>query len=202
MKLGTVLRLAAASLGARETQAAMARVGRLALAARTVPAEQRRAVIASRLPVDAWPDRRLLITAIAADTGEFVAFDRDSGVPLVDAVAASCAVPGVWPPAVIDGRPYIDGGMRSPANVDLAAGADQVVVVAPIAAAFRRAQGVAAQVAALRRRPGGERGDARRRRRAAIGRNVLDPARRAGAAGAGHTQAASIVAQVAAVWRD
>ena len=140
MRFGTMLRLAAASLGTRDAQEAGVRIGRLALAARTVPAAERRAIIASRLPVDAWPDRRLLITAVAADTGEFVAFDRDSGVSLVDAVAASCAVPGVWPPAVIDGRPYIDGGMRSPANVDLADGADRVVVLAPIAAAFRRSR--------------------------------------------------------------
>jgi NTE family protein len=198
---GTILRLAAASLGSRDQQAARAKIGRLALAARTVTPEQRLAVIAARVPSGEWPtDRRLLVTAVAADTGEFVVFDRDSGVPLIDAVAASCAVPGVWPPASINGRRYIDGGMRSPANVDLASGADRVVVVAPIGGAFRRAQGVAAQVAAL---ASGTTAivvmpDSAARR--AIGRNVLDPARRPAAARAGLAQAASVRDRVAAVW--
>jgi predicted acylesterase/phospholipase RssA len=35
--------------------------------------------------------------------------DRMSGVSLVDAVAASCAVPGIWPPVTIAGRRYMDG---------------------------------------------------------------------------------------------
>jgi NTE family protein len=202
MRIGTMLRLAAASLGTRNTQEAGVRIGRLALAARTVPAAERRAIIASRLPVDTWPDRRLLITAVAADTGEFVTFDRDSGVPLVDAVAASCAVPGVWPPAVIDGRPYLDGGMRSPANVDLAEGAERVVVLAPIGTSFRRSMGVAAQVAALGAGTKATVVMPDAAARAAIGRNVLDPARRAAAARAGLAQAASIVDRIRAVWRD
>ena len=37
---------------------------------------------------------------------------------LVDAVAASCAVPGVWPPVTIGGRRYVDGGVRSSDNAD------------------------------------------------------------------------------------
>jgi len=70
------------------------------------------------------------VTAVDAATGEFRTFDRDSGVPLVQAVAASCAVPGVYPPVTIGGRRYVDGGMRSAANVDLAAGVERVVVLA------------------------------------------------------------------------
>ena len=62
-------------------------------------------------------------------TGELVVFDRESGVELVDAVAASCAVPGVWPPATVAGRRYIDGGARSGTNADLAAGAERVLIV-------------------------------------------------------------------------
>jgi NTE family protein len=58
-------------------------------------------------------------------------FDRASGVSLVDAVAASCAVPGIWPPVTIDGRRYMDGGVRSTDNADLAAGAARIVVVSP-----------------------------------------------------------------------
>lgn len=59
-------------------------------------------MIAGRLPNHDWPQRRLLITAVNAETGAAVVFDRDSGVSLVDAVAASCAVPLVWPPMTIN----------------------------------------------------------------------------------------------------
>ncbi len=198
--LGLMIKLAAAALGTRDAQHARAKIGAMALAARTLPEAERRKIIASRLPTDMWPQRRLVITAVAADDGEFVVFDRDSGMSLVDAVAASCAVPGVWPPVTINGRRYIDGGVRAPANVDLAAGYDRVVVLAPISVAFRRESRVAAQVAAL---PSGTRTavvapDPAASR--AIGRNVLDPARRAPAARAGRTQAAQVLAAVREVW--
>jgi NTE family protein len=68
---------------------------------------------------------------VDAATGETVVFTRDSGVDLVDAVAASCAVPGVWPPVTIGDRRYVDGGVRSSTNADLAAGCDRVLVVLP-----------------------------------------------------------------------
>ena len=80
-------------------------------------------MIAARLPTAAWPARRLLVTAVDAASGEFVVFDAGSGVSLVDAVGASCAVPGVWPPVTVGGRRFVDGGVRSPVNADLAAGA-------------------------------------------------------------------------------
>jgi NTE family protein len=62
-----------------------------------------------------WP-------ALAADahTGELAAFDRDSGADLVDAVTASTALPGLVPTHSINGTRYIDGGVRSPDNADLA----------------------------------------------------------------------------------
>src|SRR5690606_12369882 len=53
--------------------------------------------------------------------------------PLSDLVAASSAVPGLFPPHRVDGRLYIDGGMWSATSVDAAALADQVIVVAPLA---------------------------------------------------------------------
>jgi NTE family protein len=59
-------------------------------------------------------------------------FDRTSGVSLVDAVAASCAVPGVWPPVTIGDARYIDGGIRTFTNLDLAAGYTRVLVIAPM----------------------------------------------------------------------
>ena len=84
--LGLMLKLAAAALGSRDAQHARAKIGAMALAARTIPEQSRRAIIESRLVANDWPQRRLLITAVAADDGEFVVFDRDSGVSLVDAV--------------------------------------------------------------------------------------------------------------------
>lgn len=75
----------------------MRRVGAFALAADTVPEADRREVLEARLVSREWPERRLVVTAVDALTGELTAFDRHSGAGLLDAVAASCAVPGVWP---------------------------------------------------------------------------------------------------------
>ncbi|MET8067939.1 patatin-like phospholipase family protein, partial [Micromonospora sp. NPDC005313] len=177
------------------------RLGALALSARTPSEQSRRAVIAARLPSGRWPARRLLVTAVDAVSGEFVVFDADSGVPLVDAVGASCAVPGVWPPVTIGPRRYVDGGVRSPVNADLAAGCGQVVVLAPTRAAVGPMPRLSAQVAALR--SAGARVavvSPDRAARAAIGRNVLDPARRAASARAGFAQASAVAGEVAAVW--
>jgi NTE family protein len=107
-------------------------VCRYALDATTVSESERRAVIESRLPSHEWPARTLRIVAVDAETGEPRVFDKDSGVSLVDAVTASCAVPGVWPPATIDGHRYVDGGVRSAENADYAAGATQLLVIAPL----------------------------------------------------------------------
>jgi NTE family protein len=88
-----------------------------------------RATVAPRLPRPQWPERRVLITAIDAATGDPVEFDRDSGVELVDAVAASCSS-GL--PYRIGDHLYLDGGYRSNAeNADLAAGYDRVLVLSP-----------------------------------------------------------------------
>ena len=100
----------------------LARVGRVARAAHAPGSVDREGVIRSRLPVHDWPARDLRITAVDTESGEFTVFTRDSGVDLVSAVAASCAVPTVWPPVEIAGRTYMDGGMRSTANVDVAKG--------------------------------------------------------------------------------
>ncbi len=183
-----------------DPQRARARLGHAALRAKTIPEVERRAVIASRLPKNDWPQQRLLITSVNAATGAAVVFDRDSGVSLVDAVAASCAVPLVWPPVTINGHRYIDGGVRSVANVDLVKGCDRVVVLAPTTAALRRADRPDAQVAGL---GAGIRSiivSPNAASRAAIGPNVLDPARRALAAQAGRAQAADVADRVREVW--
>jgi NTE family protein len=179
------------------------RIGSLALAAEQAGAtpteEERLHIIGSRLVGAEWPDRRLVVTAVDAHTGEFHAFDRDSGVPLVQAVAASCAVPGVYPPVTIDGRRYVDGGMRSPANADLADGYDRVVVLAPLPRGAGPMASVDAQVTGMVARVAVVSPDAQSK--AAIGKNVLDPAARAGSAHAGRAQAVGVAAEVAEAWR-
>ena len=179
------------------------RVGALALAAEQAgltPTEQERLdVIGSRLADLEWPDRDLRVTAVDARTGEFRVLERTSGVPLLQAVAASCAVPGVYPPVTIDGRRYVDGGMRSAANADLAEGYDRLVVLAPVPRGVGPLSSVDAQVTGMVARVAVVSPDGASRR--AIGRNVLDPAARAGSARAGRAQAAGVVAEVTEVWQ-
>ena len=107
------------------------KIGAVALSTETVPEPVRREVIAQRLPSHEWPQRVLRISAIDTATGELVMFDRTSGVGLVDAVAASCAVPGVWPPVTIGDRRYMDGGVGSAVNLVLADDCDVVVALLP-----------------------------------------------------------------------
>jgi len=180
--LAVIARLMVTSLWTRHPRRARARLGRAALAARTEPESEWRARFERGLSSRAWPERRLLVTTVDAESGEALVLEADSGVPLLDAVAASCAVPLVFPPVTINGRRCIDGGVRSLANADLAAGCDRVVVLAPVTVALRRAGRISWQLASLGPsvRSVAVSPDAWARR--AIGRNVLDPARRADAA--------------------
>lgn len=93
---------------------------------------ERKRVLAAELPQSAWPEKRLAITAVDADSGNRVVFGADSGVTLVDALTASSALPGVYELVTIDGRRYADGGVHSLFNVDLAARHDTVVVLCPL----------------------------------------------------------------------
>ncbi len=128
--MNEVMRVFAAGSGAPDVQTARAHVGAAALAVKTMPEEERLAIIASRLPVQEWPHKqRLVITSVDAQTGEWVMFDRDADVPLALAVSASCAVPGVYPPTTIGGHRYIDGGVRSGTNADIAKGYQRVLVL-------------------------------------------------------------------------
>lgn len=113
-----------------ETRAA---IGKFALEAETVPEESFIAGF-GHLNGAGWPDR-YACTAVDAATGEFVVWDGAKGVELARAVASSCAVPGIFPPITIDGRRYIDGGMRSGTSADLAVGHDRVLVVSVLSAA-------------------------------------------------------------------
>jgi NTE family protein len=85
----------------------------VALSAHTGDEEALVAQYAQLLPIDKWPDRNLLITAVDVNSGRFVLFGRYSGVSLVRAIAASCAVPCVYPAISVAGGRFIDGGVRS-----------------------------------------------------------------------------------------
>ncbi|GHB56278.1 hypothetical protein GCM10010331_50280 [Streptomyces xanthochromogenes] len=200
---GKIFRFARAVLSSRTPEEYGTKMGRMALAADTPSEADRRAVIAGRLLTHEWPERALKLTAVAADTGEFRVFDRNAGVSLVDAVAASCAVPLVWPPVTIEGRKWIDGGLHSTCNAHLATGCDRVVILAPTPAGGGPLDSPAAQAAALT--AAGARvalitPDAAAKR--TFGRNSLDPARRAPAARAGRAQAAAHAAAVKALWSE
>jgi NTE family protein len=179
------------------------RLGRAAVRASrrpgAVPVQERLEVFSSRLSLTGWPERDLRITTVDADSGEFVVLDRHAGVDLVHAVASSCAVPLVWPPVPVDGHRYVDGGVRSATNADVARGADRVVVLAPLPQSFSRRHRIDAQLArtgaAAWAAVAPDAGAV-----AAIGRNVLDPANRAAAAEAGYAQAATVLDRIRAAW--
>lgn len=117
---------------APDPRTARQQIGALALAAPTGSAQARRAEIAELVGSTTWPaNTDLVVTAVDAHSGEFVTFTRDSGVELIDAVGASCAVPGVWPPVRIGDRTFVDGAVRSSVNVSLASGPGPVLVLAP-----------------------------------------------------------------------
>jgi NTE family protein len=176
------------SLDPRE---ARARVGALAMSTPFDNPEEEVEWFTSRMPHADWPRRRLVITGVDAVTGEAVNWVRDSGVPLVRAVAASCAVPCVYPPVVIDGRRYVDGGLRSGTNADLAAGAREIVVIAPMADSGPLGA-PAGELAALRERSEVAFIKPDAGARTAIGPNVLDPDRREAALEAGIAQGAAL----------
>jgi NTE family protein len=84
-----------------------------------------------------WVDGHTWIVAVDYHSGRRVIFGRE-GAPsatLPDAVVASCSIPGWYEPAVIDGRRYVDGGVRSPTSLGVMAQADvdEVYVLAPMA---------------------------------------------------------------------
>jgi NTE family protein len=167
-------------------------------------AEQRRSIVAARLPQTEWPDKRMLIAAVNAHNGDLAVFDRDSGVDLVDAIMASTALPGTVPTHDINGIHYINGGVRSADNADLAAGCKNVVVLTPFSE--RSGPLPEGQFEGLRREPEwgndlGSQVEALRKAgsrvevitpddasRTAMGTNQMDPATRIPSAEAGFAQ--------------
>ena len=109
-------------------------IAALALNAEMIDASQHRADVIERLgeASNEWPTRVLSVTAVDTATCELCVFNRQSGVGLIEAVAASCAVPGVSPPMRINGRLYMDGGLwRNGENVHLACGERLVLIISP-----------------------------------------------------------------------
>jgi NTE family protein len=173
------------------------KIGVVALSTQTVTEAVRRNVIAQRLPSHEWPDRVLRISAIDTATGELVAFDRRSGVGLVDAVAASCAVPGVWPPVTIGERRYMDGGVGSSVNLNLANDCVVAMVLVPSGRSTPSpfGGGAADEVEALGGSVFGVFADDESL--VAFGRNPLDPACRKPSALAGREQGRRMAAAIA-----
>ena len=165
-----------------------------------------RATVAARLPSQRWPQQSILITAIDAHTGEPVVFDRDSGVDLADAVAASTSNGFGGPPYRIGDRWYIDGGYRRNENADLAAGYERVLVLSPFGGRSRHplewGMHLATQVDELR--AGGSKvetifpdGDSL----TAFGTNMMDLSTRPPAARAGYAQGRSLAGHLSEFWR-
>jgi NTE family protein len=210
--------IGAAATSAAGLQRAMGAFGLESDATLGPGAAQRRATVAARLPRHQWPDRPMIVTAIDAHTGELAALDRDSGAGLVDAVTASCALPGLAPTVSINGTRYIDGGVRSTDNADLASGFANVVVLSPLGGRSQAPPGrdadPAGQFEGLRRPPEwgtdlasqveGLRKQGSRVEvitpdadsRAAMGTNQMDPATRIPAARAGFAQGKQEAARV------
>jgi len=102
------------------------RYGQLAL---TLAGSNQRVQRTTQLPIEDWPERCIQLIALNAETGVRRAFDRASGIDLVDAVMATTASFGAAP-VWFEGQPYIDGGYYSSDNADLAAECGRVLVLA------------------------------------------------------------------------
>ncbi len=181
--------------------------GELSLEATTAPEESffRRF---EHLSTEGWPPH-FVCTAIDTADGTFTVWDEASGVDPAHAVASSCAVPGVFPPITINGRRYMDGGMRSITNADLAAGHDRVVIVTlfeptpemddPRTVRMRKVHD--AEIEAIASKGGRSlviAPDAEVQ--AVIGLNLMDPSRAGAAADAGFEQGRRLAERVADFW--
>ena len=195
-------RIIAASTDAADMRRRMGAAA-LDLAADYDGSERWRATVAARLPRQEWPDHELLITAVDARTGEPAVFDCDSGVSLVDAVAASCSSASAYR---IGDNSYIDGGYRRNENADLAAGYGRVLVLSPFGGRTRMplewGMQLAAQVEELR--AGGSRvevigpdSDAEHM----FGPNAMDLSLRPAAAQAGYNQGKALAGRLAEFWQ-
>ena len=197
--------LGKAFAGATGQQDARARVGALALQTSAGSADLRRAMIGGHLgggELHDWPPGGLAVTAVDTADGALRTFTAESGVPLLDAVCASCAVPTVWSPVPIEGHQYMDGGMRSPTNADLATGYAKVLVLALVEGIPGSPMGptLTEEVATLREAADVHVVLATEEVLRAFGTNPLSPTTRRPAALAGRAQADTVWQGVADFW--
>ena len=155
-------------------------------------------------------DGRLRVVAVDRASGKRVVFGSPDApeARVGDAVVASCAVPSLMQPVTIGGRTYVDGGVWSPTNLDVAPvrPGDRVLCLVPTARigsgrsparALRLAwrSTTALEVGALRRRgadvrivgPDDESA-------AAMGDRLMDPRLRERTVSAGRRQGARLAA--------
>src|SRR5918911_801956 len=94
------------------------------------PREPLRDLLEASLPVRTFAGLRVPFQCVAASI-ERAAEHWFTDGDLVDAVLASCAVPGLLPPVEVDGEHYLDGGLvhSIPVGRAVALGADTVYVL-------------------------------------------------------------------------
>ena len=185
--LGAVLALGAAQVYPSRRHA-LAWLGRRAERAWSADAETRWvARLVPDLAGAEWPDG-LVIVATDAASGRPAFFSHSQPADLARAVAASCAIPGVFPAVRIDGRLHLDGGLRSPANLDVVASATSVIALAPLGGSVRAYRRPAMQAKALGRRAAVALLRPDERSRKAMGSDLLASHRNSAAAAAGREQ--------------
>ena len=178
-----------------------AEIGAYALEATTIPEEACIGFFASVADTP-WP-AKYECTAVDAQDGRFVLLDQNTGTTLARGVASSCSVPGLFPPITINGRRYIDGGMRSATNFDLAEGFERVIAVAvipPGGAAFMGAR-IDPELAQLRR--AGSHVELITPDAASLdvfGPNLMDASRQSAALEAGVKQGRAEAVRIRSVW--
>jgi len=129
---------------------ALAHLGRRAAREWTPSASARWVdAVAGDLAGRRWPEA-LVVVATNADTGRPAFLSARQPADLAAAVAASCAMPGVFPAVRLDGTLHFDGGLRSPANLDVAGAADTVLALAPLTGAVQAQRRPSVQAAQLR----------------------------------------------------
>src|SRR3954449_2291830 len=94
------------------------------------PHEPLRDLLAAHLPVQTFAELRVPFQCVAASI-ERAAERWFTDGALVDAVLASCAVPGLLPPVELEGEHYLDGGLvhSIPVGRAVALGADTIYVL-------------------------------------------------------------------------
>jgi NTE family protein len=187
----------------------LVKLGEVSLESQTAPEETFVSRFAN-LATDGWPPR-FMCTSIDVEDATFVAWDEARGADPSRAIASSCSVPGFFPPVTIDGRRYMDGGMRSITNADLAAGHDRVLILTlfeppkdstdPRAVRVRKV--LDSEIDAIAAKGGSSlvlAPDAEAQ--SVIGVNLMDPTRAPAAAEAGYAQGQRVAGRVAELWND